>query len=175
MISAQRVLPAVLLLALLSGCGGGSDDGFEPSPAASAATSTSPSASVVAEPSGDPLPQEPARDLAEFRSESVQCVVHDTSVECQLQEQPAYEVPAELLEYGPPCTDVWLEATETEGTLGCPGDVLSETVPNSELLPVGAVVSRNGFTCTLIEGGARCTNEVGGLIEITAEAYRLTS
>ncbi|WP_448630572.1 hypothetical protein [Cellulomonas soli] len=58
--------------------------------------------------------------------------------------------------------------------LGCPGDMISGTVITSEMLPVGTVVSHGAFTCTLLEVGARCSNEVGGEVEIRADAYRLS-
>ncbi|MGN8244567.1 hypothetical protein ACTHAM_001666 [Cellulomonas soli] len=179
----RRALPAVLLLLLLAGCGA-SDLDADPVPSDSPTPSTVATPSQDATPTADPTPmatatgdaatQTTVRDLAEFQTDSVQCVVWEGVVECQLLGPTTYEVPAKLLEYGPPCTVVSLRSTETEGKLGCPGDMLSETVLTSEMLPVGTVVSHGGFTCTLLEVGARCSNEVGGEVEIRADAYRLS-
>ncbi|MGN8244568.1 hypothetical protein ACTHAM_001667 [Cellulomonas soli] len=173
----RRALPAFLLLVLLAGCTGG-----DPAPSPSA----TPARDVVATPSEEVTPSEaatptddtsspvPALDLAEFRSESVQCVVRDDGLECQLQVAPTWVVPDEYLKYEVPCLSVFLTSTATEGELACGGDVISGSVSFTDALPVGTVVTHGGLTCTLLEVGAVCTNEVGGEVEITADAYRLT-
>ena len=83
-------------------------------------------------------------------------------------------VPDQYLEFEVPCQSVFLTSTATEGELACGGDVISESVGFTDALPVGTVVTHGGFTCTLLEVGAVCTNEVGGEVEITADAYRLS-
>ena len=169
----RRALPAFLLLVLLAGCAGTDAD-----PGSS--SSGAPAQDVVATPSEEVTPADDASspvaalDLVEFRSESVQCVVRDDGLECQLQAAPTYVVPDEYLEFEVPCQSVFLTSTATEGELACGGDVISESVGFTDALPVGTVVTHGGFTCTLLEVGAVCTNEVGGEVEITADAYRLS-
>ncbi|WP_448630571.1 hypothetical protein [Cellulomonas soli] len=157
---------------LLAGCAGTDAD-------SASSPSGTPAQDVVATPSEEVTPADdasspvPALDLAEFRSESVQCVVRDEGLECQLQVEPTYTIPDKYLEFGVPCQSVYLTPTATEGELGCAGDVISESVGFTDALPVGTVVTHGGFTCTLLEVGAACANEVGGEVEITADAYRL--
>ena len=84
-------------------------------------------------------------------------------------------IPDEYLDYGIPCWSVLLTRTDSTGRLGCRSDVLSEPLQFADALPPGTVVAHGtGFTCTLLEVGAVCSNQAGGEVEITADAYRLT-